>query len=152
MSSFKTLRVQQILLEEISSLIVMRVIKDPRIDIRTAVMNVKVSRDTTNATVFISGYLSDEKLQQSVDALNHAKGFIQRRIAEKYALRNTPKLAFKKTQTLKEAEKVIGVIEAMDLPRAENISESTSGNISETIAEKNPEKNLTNNPKKNPDR
>lgn len=110
MSSFKVLRIEQILLEEINSLIVLKKIKDPRVSSRASVMYVKVSKDTTAATVFISGYMSDEKLQTIVDGLNHARGFIQKRIAEKYAFKHTPKLLFKQTQALQHAESVIEIM------------------------------------------
>ncbi len=110
MPSFKILRIEKILLEEINLLIVLKKIKDPRVSSRASIMYVKVSKDITAATVFVSGYMSDEKLQTIVDGLNHARGFIQKHIAQKYTFKHTPKLLFKKTQALHRAESIIEIM------------------------------------------
>ncbi len=99
------------LLEEISSLIVLGQIKDPRVSSHASVMYVKVSKDMTAATVFVSSYLSEAKLQKTIDGLNHARGFIQKRIAQKYAFKHTPKLLFKKTEALKQAESIMNIMQ-----------------------------------------
>ncbi len=108
--SLRNIRIQQILLEEISSMIVLGKIKDPRVSKFLTIMHVKLSKDSTSAQVFVSSYADITSVEQSVHALNHAKGFIQSHIAKKYSFKYTPKLLFKSSKALTDASKVLNII------------------------------------------
>lgn len=71
-----------------------REVKDPRIDPLTAVTYIKVSGDLGYAKVYISLFGDDETRGKTVNALNHAAGFIQKRLGKKLHLRSIPKLSF----------------------------------------------------------
>ena len=111
MQSFKQERVTQIIMQEINQMIVLKKIKDPRVSSKVSVLHVKASKDLTSATVYISSFLEEKTLNQTVAILNHARGFIQAELHKKHKWRNTPKLLFKASDALKTGERVLKKIE-----------------------------------------
>ena len=95
MSEFRLKRVEQNIRETISNLILRGTVKDPRVSGLISVTEVKVSKDIAYADVFVSSIQSEKRMQKTVDGLNHAAGFIQRKIANTLHMRVTPKLRFK---------------------------------------------------------
>jgi ribosome-binding factor A len=68
-------------------------LKDPRVGFVT-VTAVQTSPDLRHATVYVS-VLGDGRLrEQSLDGLQSAHGFLQRRIANELRLKHTPTLQF----------------------------------------------------------
>ncbi|MEX2536774.1 MAG: 30S ribosome-binding factor RbfA [Trueperaceae bacterium] len=68
-------------------------LKDPRIPIVVTIERVKLSGDKRYARVQVST-LESEAESDMLDALNRAKGFLQRKIADELGLRLTPRLSF----------------------------------------------------------
>ncbi len=66
-------------------------LKDPRIPLVVTVERVRLSSDLSHARVFIST-LGD--IDALLEALEHARGFLQRRLAHELNLRRTPQLSF----------------------------------------------------------
>ncbi len=87
-------RVESLIREQVSSLIMNRELKDPRINSLLSITTVKVSNDLSSARLYVSGLEGEARLNKSVNALNHAAGFIQNRIARHLKMRLTPKLRF----------------------------------------------------------
>ncbi len=94
MPSFRLKRVESLLQEEISSLILMNTIKDPRVSNLLCITRVTVSKDLCYAKVLVSSVQEKRDLEESVAALNHAAGFIQGTIGKKLRMHATPKLSF----------------------------------------------------------
>jgi ribosome-binding factor A len=94
MAEIRLRKVESLLKEEISGLISRRVIKDPRLAPMTTITDVEVSRDLHYAKVYVSLYGDKEIREQSVDALNHASGFIHAKLKKNVRLRFIPKLTF----------------------------------------------------------
>jgi ribosome-binding factor A len=94
MAEIRLRKVESLLKEEISALISRRVIKDPRLAPMTTITDVEVSRDLRYAKVYVSLYGDTEIRAQSVDALNHASGFIHTKLKKSVRLRFIPKLTF----------------------------------------------------------
>lgn len=94
MGEFRLQRVEHLLREAISSMILTDEIKDPRVSTFVSITDVAVSKDLAYAKVHVSSFQNEKKLQGSVEALNHAAGFIQRRLAKRLRLRTTPHLTF----------------------------------------------------------
>lgn len=94
MSEKRLRKVESLLREEIGSMISKQEIKDPRIDPMTAVSHIKVSGDLGYAKVYVSFFGAEETREKTVNALNHAAGFIQRRLGKSLHLRSIPKLVF----------------------------------------------------------
>ncbi len=69
-------------------------IKDPRVERLTTVTEVNVSRDLGHAKVWVSRYGDRAAVAESVEALNHAAGFIQGVLSKRISLRTFPKLTF----------------------------------------------------------
>jgi ribosome-binding factor A len=70
-----------------------RRLKDPRQGFLT-VTGVDVSRDLRRARVFISA-LSEGELEEGLDTLDRAKGFIRTELGRRIRLRFTPELEFR---------------------------------------------------------
>jgi ribosome-binding factor A len=68
-------------------------IKDPRVGFVT-VTAVETSADLRHARVFVSVLGEDPQRQRSMDGLESAHGFLQRRVASELRLKNTPTLQF----------------------------------------------------------
>jgi len=69
-------------------------IKDPRVERLTTVTEVNLSRDLGHAKVWVSRFGDREAVAASVDALNHAAGFIQGVLSKRISVRTFPRLTF----------------------------------------------------------
>lgn len=67
-------------------------VKDPRLS-SPSILEVQVSKDLSQAKVYFS-VLNPEDASQSLQALTHASGFLQREIGKVLKARITPKLKF----------------------------------------------------------
>ena len=81
-------------------------IKDPRIEPLTTVTEVKVSRDLGHAKVWVSRYGDRAAVSQSVDALNHAAGFIQGVLSKRISLRVFPRLTFHRDDAMENGFRI----------------------------------------------
>lgn len=106
MPNVRLKRVESLLREEISSLILRNEIKDPRVDSMISVSGVSVSKDLAYAKVRVSGFKERGELESAVDGLNHAAGFIQSRIGRKLRLKETPRLTFLADHSIEEGIEV----------------------------------------------
>ncbi|MFN3266711.1 MAG: 30S ribosome-binding factor RbfA [Deinococcales bacterium] len=66
-------------------------LSDPRLPLIVTIERVQITPDLLHAKVFIS---SLDDVAPVVEALNHAKGFLQRQIAHEIRLKRTPLLEF----------------------------------------------------------
>ena len=74
---------------------VIREMKDPRISPMTALTEVEVTKDLKFAKVKVSVYDDDEKKRaSSVEALNHAAGFISHELGMRMRIRAVPSIKF----------------------------------------------------------
>ena len=74
---------------------VIREMKDPRISPMTALTEVEVTKDLKYAKVKVSVYDEDEKKRvSSVEALNHAAGFISHELGMRMRIRAVPSIKF----------------------------------------------------------
>ena len=74
---------------------VIREMKDPRISPMTALTEVEGTKDLKYAKVKVSVYDEDEKKRiSSVEALNHAAGFISHELGARMRIRAVPSIKF----------------------------------------------------------
>jgi len=87
-------KVADLLKKEIA-LLIQGEVCDPRVGM-ASVTGVKVSRDLAHASVYVTllGKTSAEEIQEGIDALNKAAGFLRSLLAKTISLRTTPKLSF----------------------------------------------------------
>jgi ribosome-binding factor A len=87
------------------SLILARDLKDRRIGFVT-VTGVDISPDLRHAKVFISA-LGDEKTRRvSLEALNHAAGWIRRELGQRIRMKFVPELVFRTDTSLDYGERI----------------------------------------------
>jgi ribosome-binding factor A len=104
-------KIESVLLREISTYILEKRIKDPRIASHLTVNRAVVSKDLQYAKIYISSFETEQKLNKGVDGLNHAAGFIQNLLGKKLKTRNTPKLTFFADTSIKEGYEINKMIE-----------------------------------------
>jgi ribosome-binding factor A len=109
MVSRRLLKIAQAIREVVSTAIVMD-LQDPRIENAT-VTYVEVSGDLRQARVHVS-VMGDEKRQRRcLHGLQHAAGFLQRKIANRIDTRYTPRLEFTLDEGVQQAleiQKLLG--------------------------------------------
>lgn len=99
-------------------------VKDPRVPLLTSVTQVKMTRDLSHATVFISVFGDDRVKKEALDAIEGAKGFIRFEMCKRINLRLAPELHFKLDNTLDEAARMEALIDktlAEDKARREEL-------------------------------
>ena len=74
------------------AMLVQHGVKDPRLS-SPSILEVQVTKDLSQAKVYFS-VLNPEDAAQSLQALNHASGYLQREIGKVLKARITPKLKF----------------------------------------------------------
>ncbi len=90
--SQRTDRVADSLRKELSVLL-MREVRDPRVALAT-ISRVQVARDLGHARIWISVLGDEATRQQTMEGIEHAKGFLRSQIGRRLKLRVTPELAF----------------------------------------------------------
>ncbi len=95
--------------------IVQHHLKDPRIGFVT-VTDVELSNDMGHAKVFVSVMGSAEQKQESMHALERARGFIRSEIGNRIRLRVTPELQFRLDQSIDYSARIEHVLHEI-LPR-----------------------------------
>ena len=72
-----------------------REMKDPRISPMTTITQCEVTRDLKYAKLGVSVYDEDDEARKAtVDALNHAAGFLTREMGQRMRIRAVPQLRF----------------------------------------------------------
>lgn len=85
-------RINEAVREEMS--MILRELKDPRIDLMTSVVKTDTTRDLKYCKIYVSVLGDEDKKAEVKDALKSANGFIRRELARRLNLRNTPELIF----------------------------------------------------------
>lgn len=88
----RTGRINEAVKEEMA--LILRDIKDPRIDMMTSVVKADTSRDLKYCKVYYSVLGDAEKKEATKEGLQSAAGFIRKQLAERLNLRVTPELTF----------------------------------------------------------
>ncbi len=94
-------------------------IKDPRVGFAT-VTGVTVTPDLLRANVRISVMGSDDDRKATMRALEHAKGFLRRRVAEELTLRQVPELRLHLDTSLDHAMRIGELLRDVERERLEN--------------------------------
>jgi ribosome-binding factor A len=99
-------------LREISTVINTEV-KDPSLGFVT-VTDVKMSRDLSRATIFVSILGEEQDKKNTIAALKRAKGFIRREMAGRVRLRFAPELEFELDISAEDLNKTLQLIESIE--------------------------------------
>ncbi|MBQ0078885.1 MAG: 30S ribosome-binding factor RbfA [Eubacterium sp.] len=104
-------------------------LKDPRLSPMVSITAVEVTSDGSYATCYFtvlglgSQEENDEKLQDTLDAFNKAKGFIRNEIARSIKLRHAPELIFKVDRSMEYGRHISGIIDSLDIKHDEEEDE-----------------------------
>jgi ribosome-binding factor A len=104
MARIRISRVGEQVKKELSQ-ILQREIKDPRIGFVT-VTGVEMSGDLQIAKVYVSVLGSPEQKQQTLSALEKAKGYIRSEIGRRIQLRHVPEIVFTMDESLEHSEHI----------------------------------------------
>jgi ribosome-binding factor A len=108
--SRRTSRVNELLREEISTML-QREVKDPRVSHGlVSITEVDVSPDLPNATVYVS-HLGDESERDEVLAgLRHSAHFLQKELKHRLAMRAVPTLTFRFDPSIERGARLASLI------------------------------------------
>ena len=104
MSVRRRRQVASILQEELS-LVIQRELKDPRLGF-ASITRVDVSPDIRYARVFVSVYGSVDEQESTIEALNHASGYIRKLVGPRLSLRFIPSFSFVLDNSMEHAERI----------------------------------------------
>ena len=111
MNEIRLKRVESLIREKVSSLIMSGEIKDPRVDASVTLTRVKSARDLASARIWVSSFGGEDATRRAVSGLNRAAGFIQLRLGRELHMRHTPKLFFSGDNSLRDALEVNKLID-----------------------------------------
>jgi ribosome-binding factor A len=104
MSSRRIVRVNQLLLEELASLL-RRESKDPRVRTVT-ITGVETTTDLKHADVFVRTLGGEMPVEDAIEGLESAEGFLRGQLGRSLRLRRIPELRFIADDTLEHARKI----------------------------------------------
>lgn len=91
------------------SLIISRNVKDPRVGMVT-VTGVDLSPDLRYARVFVS-VMGTEKREETIEALNHAAGWIRRELGQRVRMKFLPEIAFREDVSQEYGEHIDSLLD-----------------------------------------
>jgi ribosome-binding factor A len=94
MAELRLKRIESLVQRELAAMIQRGEIKDPRVESLTTITAVEVTKDLAHAKIWVSRHGERGALAASVEALNHASGFIRSALARRVPLRTFPRLHF----------------------------------------------------------
>lgn len=115
-------RVQSEIQRFISELLI-EGLKDPRIDQMTSVSKVELSNDTSVATIYFSIYGSQKTKEDTLSALENAKGYIRSRLAKVLEIRQVPELRFKIDESVEYSIEIQKILNKLNLESEEKSNE-----------------------------
>lgn len=112
MSAHRTDRLAQQFRQEISAMLQRNEIKDHRLGFVT-LSGVRVSKDLSQAHIFISVFGTPQEATDSIAALQHAQGFIRHELAQRLRIRRTPSLLFQLDHSIEEGHRITQLIQQL---------------------------------------
>lgn len=98
----------EVIAHELSELIRTRM-KDPRIGF-ASITDVELSADLRHAKVFVSVMGDEQEQHETLNALNHASGFLRRELAQRLTVRHTPDIVFRLDESIARGAHVLDLI------------------------------------------
>ena len=96
--------------KELASSIILYRLSDPRIK-RVTILRAKFSPDLKYCTVYISILGSKSQIRTALRGLQHARGYIQRQIAERLSLRYAPIIKIEHDEGLEQQQEMTSLID-----------------------------------------
>ncbi|HZK18153.1 MAG TPA: 30S ribosome-binding factor RbfA [Clostridia bacterium] len=109
--SYRSERLAETVKKEVSDIIT-TTIKDPRVGF-ASITSVEVSGDLRHAKIFVSVLGPDNEKEATLEALEHAKGFIRTELGRRVRLRHTPELIFYLDDSIGHGVRVMELLKAV---------------------------------------
>ena len=109
--SVKIDRIASNMVKEISYILANEV-KDSNIKFVT-VTDVKLASDLSYAKVYVTVF-NQEKIKETIESLDKAKGFIRKKLSERIDIRHTPELSFVFDESIEYGNKIEKIIEKIN--------------------------------------
>ncbi len=110
-------RVAGLIQQELSRLL-LREVKDPRLALVT-ITGVRLSADLRHARVFVTGPSSAEGLQEELQGLRSATGFLRGRLGRALHLRYAPELTFEVDDAVEQSLHVAALLKQVAAAESE---------------------------------
>ena len=117
-SQSRALRISQRIKEDLAELLLYEV-SDPRLA-GVFITYVKVDRELSFASVFISALEGVERESEIIEGLSHAAGFLRRKLAQSIDIRSFPQLRFNWDPIPENAERVDKILSKLKSESEEN--------------------------------
>jgi ribosome-binding factor A len=104
--SRRTERVNDLIREELSNLL-LREVRDPRLDALISITRVEVTPDLFNARIFVSVMATEKDQTEALKALNAAASFYHRELKSRIQMRRVPFLSFRLDNSIAEGAEVL---------------------------------------------
>lgn len=105
-------RVSQRIKEELSELLLFGV-SDPRLE-GVYTTDVRIDREMAYANIFVSAVEGAERMDEIMDGLAHASGYLRSQLAQRIQLRHFPRLRFNWDPTPEHAGRIEELIASLD--------------------------------------
>ncbi len=112
MGRLRVERVAEAIHAEVADILA-REIKDPRLGFAT-ITDVEVSPDLRYVKVFVSVMGDGEQIEQTMAALESAKGFVRSEIGRRIRLRHTPEIVFKHDTSIRRGARVFELLKEIE--------------------------------------
>jgi ribosome-binding factor A len=140
MAGRRTERLSEQIREELS-LIIDGELEDPRIGLAT-ITEARVTPDLSHVKVFVSVMGTDEEVKDTIDALNHAAGFIRQQLGFVLRIKHTPELHFVHDNSLRAAERIEQILQEEEEKVKAKELEMNSTSAEPTNSAPNPSENF----------
>ena len=111
-SKLRLQRISDRMKQEISEMLVMGQISDPRL-MGVYITDVKVDRELSFANIFVSAISGEATSEMILEGLEHASGFLRSTLAKRIELRTFPRLRFIWDPTPERAERIERLIDSI---------------------------------------
>ena len=102
-------RINSLIRQEISDML-LKDLKDPRLDNFISVLRVDTAADLSIAKVYVSLYGPEENKKESMAALNSASRFIRNELMKRIRIRTIPDVLFQEDNSIAKGAQVLELI------------------------------------------
>lgn len=92
---------------------ILRKMKDPRVGF-VSVTEVEASQDLRHLKVFVSILGNEEDRERTMQALEHARGFVRTALGSRIRLRYTPEVVFKYDPSLARGSRIVELLHQIE--------------------------------------
>ena len=129
--SRRTERINDLIREEVSELL-LREIRDPRLDGLISITRVEVTPDLYNARIYVSVMAETADQKQAMHALSAAASFFHRELKSRLQMRRVPFLAFQLDTSIADGAEILALLGQVLPPEPEVAAETAAPATPET--------------------